>query len=95
MFPLEKVSRYRSEKHLQWIRSKNCCSCGYDTGIQAHHIIGIGHGIMGSKENDSLTIPLCVRCHQQCHKDPNGFGQLYYFAQLIKSAFDNNEIALN
>lgn len=94
MFEVKKIEAYRSEKHLKWIRSKICCSCGYDTGIQAHHIIGIGHGVMGGKESDALTIPLCMRCHQQCHRDPIGFDQLYYLAQIIKSAFDNNEMTL-
>jgi hypothetical protein len=94
MFPLEKVKRYESKKHLDWIRSKNCCSCGCDFGIDAHHIIGIGHGIMGSRESDALTIPLCRICHNACHKDPAGFDQLYYFTRLIKQAFQNNEIIL-
>jgi hypothetical protein len=95
MFPLEKIKTYRNEKHLAWIRSKNCCACGCDFGIDAHHLIGIGHGIMGSKESDALTIPLCRICHAICHQDPIGFDQLFYFQKLIKSAFDNGEIVLS
>lgn len=94
MFPLEKIKTYRNEKHLKWIRSKPCCSCGSDIGVEAHHIIGIGFGIMAGKESDALTIPLCRICHNFCHKDPVGFDQLFYFQKLIKSAFDNGEMVL-
>lgn len=94
MFPMQKNKTYRSEKHLKWIRSKSCCSCGYDDGVDAHHIIGIGHGIMGSKESDALTIPLCRKCHHKCHTDPQGFDQLYYLSKIIRSAFDSGEMEL-
>ena len=96
MFEVKKIEAYRSEKHLKWVRSKPCCSCGYDTGIEAHHIIGIGlGGAVSSKQDDSLVIPLCRRCHNECHNDPIGFDQFYHFARLIKNAFANNEITLN
>jgi hypothetical protein len=57
-------------------------------------MIGIGNGIMGSKEDDSLTIPLCGDCHALVHQDTSKIDQVFYFTRLMKQAFQNGEIIL-
>jgi len=49
---------------------------------------------MGSKQPDSLTIPLCVKCHAIVHASGGTviINQLWYFYQLIRSAIRNQEI---
>jgi len=49
---------------------------------------------MGSKQSDSLTIPLCVCCHAIVHSagGTKVINQLWHFYQLIRMAFRNNEM---
>ena len=90
-----KIQPYRNEKHLNWIRSKPCCHCWKPPNSHAHHLIGIfKNGIMGGKQDDSLTIPLCGECHALVHQDVSQIDQLHYFTRLMKQAFQNGEIIL-
>ena len=89
-----KPKSYRSQKHLAWVRSKPCSHCGTNQGVVAHHLINIGNGIMGSKEDDSLAIPLCVECHALVHRDVAQVDQAFYFIRLIRNAFASGEMNL-
>ena len=91
----QKIKPYRSAKHLSWIRSKPCCHCGNNLDVIAHHLISCGlGGSMGSKNPDSLVLPLCVKCHAIVHASGGTviINQLKYFHRQIELALWNNEI---
>lgn len=92
---LEKPKSYRSEKHLAWVRQKPCCVCGTNQGIEAHHLIGLGHGAMAMRMNDAMTVPVCRPCHQKFHEKNTINDQLYYFARLVSNAFDSGMFQFN
>lgn len=92
---MQKIKPYRSKKHLAWIRSKPCCHCSTNLDVVAHHLISCGlGGSMGSKNPDSLTIPLCVKCHAIVHASGGTviINQLKYFHKQIELALWNDEI---
>jgi len=57
-----KIKIYRSEKYLNFIRSKPCLVCKKKS--EAHHVRkqvwGAGTSI---KPHDFVTVPLCHECH--------------------------------
>jgi len=92
---MQKIKPYRSKKHLAWIRTKPCCYCGTNLEVVTHHLISCGlGGSMGSKNADSLTIPLCVKCHAIVHSSGGTviINQLKYFHKQIELALWNDEI---
>lgn len=59
---IKKPAAYRDNKYLEFIRTLPCCVCnGYS---EAHHS---ETGGMAVKCNDTRAIPLCHRCHYECH----------------------------
>ena len=63
------MKRHKNQKYLQFVRALPCIHCGsYES--DAHHIIGIGRGAIGTKESDIHTMPLCRVCHTEVHKNP-------------------------
>lgn len=87
-----KIKPYRNEKHLAWVRSKSCISCGHPSPSDPHHLISLGSGGMGIKDTDAMTIPLCRTCHNLLHQNPHGFDQTHYFLKFIRTAFNNGEM---
>lgn len=67
-----KFKRWRSEKHLARIRQQPCISCGNPPPNHAHHICGVGDGVMGSKASDSMSFSLCYTCHHLLHIEGRG-----------------------
>lgn len=64
----KRASRWRSQAHLNFVRSHACCSCGDKSGIEVAHVrLGSGAG-MGQKPDDWRTISLCRDCHQIQHR---------------------------
>jgi hypothetical protein len=90
---LEKPKTFRSEKYLDFVRSHPCCVCK-KTPVEAHHIIGIGNGIMSSKESDCLTLPLCNEHHREVHSGKSTIDQLNLYARFMREAFDKGAISL-
>lgn len=79
--PLQYMARpkaqfIRSEKWLRWVKSQPCVCCGKQAD-DPHHLIGMGHGIMGGKDNDTATIPLCRFHHNELHRNTAEFEQKY------------------
>jgi hypothetical protein len=91
---LEKPKTFRSEKYLNFVCAKPCIKCGLPEPSDAHHLINLGNGGVGTKDCDGMTIPLCRKCHQELHANPYGFDQQHYFLKFIRAAFNNNEITL-
>lgn len=64
--PTPKFEYYRSEKHLNMIRSMACVGCGRPPRSQAAHSNSGVHGKgMKIKASHEFTIPLCVYCHAE------------------------------
>ena len=64
---LQKQKPWRSEKYKAYIRTLDCCVTGAPAEC-AHHVIGVGlGGVMGSKVDDSLVIPLTSEIHHELH----------------------------
>jgi len=64
----KRESRWRSQRHLAFVRSHACAGCGSMAGIQAAHVrIESGAG-MGQKPHDWQTVSLCGNCHAEQHR---------------------------
>jgi hypothetical protein len=59
---VEKSKTYKNPKYLEYIRTLPCCVCR--RGAEPHHADTGGVGI---KCSDTRAIPLCHRCHVECH----------------------------
>jgi hypothetical protein len=56
---------YRSNGYLEFVRSEECCICSAPAPSDPHHI---GPRGMGSKTDDTRTVPLCRRHHDEYHR---------------------------
>ena len=64
----KRSSRFRSQKHLNHVRSHACVVCDAAAPIEVAHVrLGSGAG-MGEKPHDYLTVSLCKDCHQRQHQ---------------------------
>jgi hypothetical protein len=63
----KRSSRFRSQKHLNHVRSHACVVCDAEAPIEAAHVrLGSGAG-MGQKPGDHLALSLCRTCHFRQH----------------------------
>lgn len=63
----KRESRWKSEAHRKFVRSRACCRCGSMSEIECAHVrIGSGAG-MGQKPDDWRTVGLCRDCHTEQH----------------------------
>lgn len=59
----KRSSRWRSQAHLNFVRSRACSMCGADQNIHAAHVrMGSGAGI-SQKPDDFRAVSLCHDCH--------------------------------
>lgn len=65
--PRPKMKRWESAAYLAFVRQQPCVVTGQTEGIEAHHIVGHGLSVMGSKAHDHLTFPLCHDAHMELH----------------------------
>lgn len=63
----KKQKRWRSQKHLTWIRGLVCVMCFAENPIEAAHVRILGGGGMGMKPADYDAVPLCRDCHSLQH----------------------------
>ena len=63
--PILKPHTHRSNKYLDFIRSKRCIICGNPETV-AHHE-SLGRNAMGSKPPDHHAVPLCTICQNKRH----------------------------
>ena len=63
----KRSTRWRSQAHLNHVRSHSCSLCGAIAAIEVAHVrIGSGAGI-GQKPDDWRTVSLCRGCHNHQH----------------------------
>lgn len=63
-----KTKKFRSEKHLKFVRSLPCLIHG-TTPSEAAHIRTFTDGGTGLKPSDHFTVPLCSKCHREQHHE--------------------------
>lgn len=99
----QKQKPFRSQRYMRWVRTLPCSTCGTDQGVQAHHIIGHGHGGKAIKAPDHLTMPLCAVCHTELHhyghkrfdnrwSTINEPGQVYFVRQTLQRARTDSQL---
>jgi len=64
MVQFPKMTRYRNEKYLDWIRKMPCWDCGRLGPSEPHHVAVDGTG-QGTKPSDLFTLPTCRDCHNR------------------------------
>jgi hypothetical protein len=63
----KRSTRWRSQKHLTFVRGHACVMCDAGAPIEAAHIrMGSGAG-MAQKPHDYLAVALCADCHRKQH----------------------------
>ena len=63
----KRETRFRSQRHLNHVRSHACVVCDAEAPIEAAHVrLGSGAG-MGQKPHDYLAVSLCRLCHGMQH----------------------------
>ena len=80
---------WRSEKYKSWVRTLPCSHCGTDYSVVAHHIIGCGYGLGGTstKADDSLSMSMCVKCHDCMHNGAiQKSKQILWVSETLKKA---------
>lgn len=64
----KRASRWKSQAHCNFVRSRVCSTCGETAGIEVAHVrLGSGAG-MGQKPDDWRTVSLCRDCHRRQHE---------------------------
>ena len=60
-------TRWRSQRHRNFVRGHACSACGSDGPIEVAHVrIGSGAGV-SQKPDDWRTVSLCKDCHTLQH----------------------------
>lgn len=63
----KRSSRWKSQKHRNFVRSHACVICDMAEAIEVAHVrLGSGAGI-AQKPHDYLTVSLCRNHHQEQH----------------------------
>jgi hypothetical protein len=63
----KRESRWRSQRHLAFVRNHACANCDSMICIEAAHVrIGSGAGL-GQKPSDWRAVGLCKECHVSQH----------------------------
>ncbi|WCH24864.1 DUF968 domain-containing protein [Aeromonas salmonicida] len=88
--PRPKMKRWESANYLAFVRQLPCVVTGQTDGIEAHHVVGHGLSVMGSKTHDLMTFPLCHQAHMKLHN--NGWQQ---WEQTHGSQLDHVAMTLN
>jgi len=77
----------KNKKYLAFVRTLSCCHCGNPETIP-HHIIAVDRmGSMGGKASDLATMPMCVSCHSELHRDAKEWPQTRYILDTLEDAY--------
>ncbi|MBL0581666.1 DUF968 domain-containing protein [Aeromonas caviae] len=63
-----KRKRWECEPYLAFVRQLPCVLTGSREGVEAHHVVGHGMSVMGSKAHDIFTFPLAHQPHMELHR---------------------------
>ena len=91
--PRPKMKRWESANYLAFVRQLPCVVTGQTEGVEAHHAIGHGLSVMGSKANDLMTFPLSHDAHMELHNKGWQQWERTYGSQLVHVAMTLNKAA--
>ena len=60
------MTRYRSNKYLDYVRGRPCLIC--DFMGEAHHLTFAEPNAMSMKVGDNWTVPMCHAHHMELHR---------------------------
>ncbi|WP_378081981.1 DUF968 domain-containing protein [Aeromonas bestiarum] len=63
-----KRQRWECAAYLAFVRQLPCVVTGQRKGIEAHHVVGHGMSVMGSKAHDLMVFPLAHQPHMELHR---------------------------
>ncbi|WP_407160906.1 DUF968 domain-containing protein [Aeromonas caviae] len=63
-----KRQRWECAAYLAFVRQLPCVVTGQREGIEAHHVVGHGMSVMGSKAHDLMVFPLAHQPHMELHR---------------------------
>lgn len=63
-----KRQRWECAAYLEFVRQLPCVVTGQCEGIEAHHVVGHGMSVMGSKAHDLMVFPLAHQPHMALHQ---------------------------
>lgn len=63
-----KRQRWECAAYLAFVRQLPCVVTGQRDGIEAHHVVGHGMSVMGSKAHDLMAFPLAHQPHMALHQ---------------------------
>lgn len=55
-----KYLTYCNKEYVMWVKYQDCCACGAKGPGDPHHVFH-------SNRNDYRAIPMCRKCHSECH----------------------------
>jgi len=91
--PRPKMKRWESANYLAFVRQLPCVVTGQTEGVEAHHVIGHGLSVMGSKANDAMAFPLCHDAHMELHNKGWQQWEKTHGSQLVHVAMTLNKAA--
>ncbi|MFM4808564.1 DUF968 domain-containing protein [Aeromonas hydrophila] len=63
-----KRQRWECSAYLAFVRQLPCVLTGRREGVEAHHVVGHGMSVMGSKAHDLMVFPLAHQPHMELHQ---------------------------
>lgn len=63
-----KRQRWECAAYLAFVRQLPCVVTGQREGVEAHHVVGHGMSVMGSKAHDLMVFPLAHQPHMELHR---------------------------
>jgi len=83
---LQKDLPIRNKKYLEWVKTLDCVYSGMPAD-DAHHIIGVGEGGMGTTASDLFVYPVTRGEHSKVHQIPERWpDQWEYVARTLREA---------
>lgn len=80
----KRASRWKSQKHRDFVRGHACSFCGSMTAVEFAHIReGSGAG-MGQKPDDWFGVSLCAECHRTGPRAQHIIGEDTFWAEYRK-----------
>lgn len=85
----KRSSRWRSQAHLNFVRSRACSVCGSDVAVEAAHVRMFSGAGLGQKPDDFRAVSLCRNCHACQHSlgEPSFWSRYDFDVEELIEAF--------
>lgn len=93
------LGKLHDRAYLDWVKGLNCCACAAPAD-DPHHMWSRGYNAHGSRSPDYFSIPLCRACHDDLHRDVNGWEdrngqQIEHVALTLLQAIAEGKLTTN